>query len=91
MNEGRFIAGVRFVVDAVCAHIEKLPIIDVSPETDSEPLPKGKNLSQEGCGQILPRENIFPRYSQQGVKRSCGQSQKSVRVESAKISPLKHK
>ena len=90
MNEGRFIAGVRFVVDAVCAHIEKLPIIDVSPETDSERLPKGKNVSQV-CGQILPRENIFPRYSQQGVKRSCGQSQKSVREEGAKISSLKHK
>ena len=88
MNEGRFIAGVRFVVDAVCAHIEKLPIIVVSQETASEPLPKGRDLKGT-CRQTLQRANIFPRYSQQGVKRSCGQSQKSVRVESAKISSLK--
>ena len=79
MNEGRFIAGVRFVVDAVCAHIEKLPIIDVSPQEGSEPLPNDRGFHQEVCGQTLPREDFFSRYSQQGVKRSCGQSQENVR------------
>lgn len=92
MNESRFIAGVRFVVDATCAHIEKLPKIDISPEMSVSPEMKSfvfsgtKTPRQKWYNQVLQREDVFSRYSQQGVKRSCGQSQKNVREECAKIS-----
>ena len=91
MNESRFIAGVRFVVDATCAHIEKLPEIDVPLQESSAHLSERKNLFSESRGCKSQAEDVSLRCSQQGVKRSCGQSQKSVRERFCKISFLKRK
>ena len=81
MNEGRFIAGVRFVVDAVCAHIEKLPIIDVSPQEAPLSHSNTGSVSKKSYIQHPLNSDYTAWRSQQGVKRSCGHSQKSSREE----------
>ena len=77
MNNHRFFKRMRFVVDAVCCHIEKLPTYDISPEEVSLSIQKKPYpLKKRGCSSFVEASQY---HSQQGVKRSCGHSQKSVR------------
>jgi len=88
MKDKQFTEGLRFVVDVTSAHVERLPkyeILRVDGMVEDSPLVQ---LSAEEA----PKQPKSQAKSQRPrTKRTCGQSQKSVRMSHKETPSLSHK
>ena len=80
MNDQDYAKGVGFVASVLSTGIEKLPKNDVIPPvTSALPSEQGSERPQN-----LQEADAKERKSQQGIKRTCGHSHKSVRMDHKK-------
>lgn len=80
MNDQNYAKGVGFVAEVLSAGIETLPKYEFIP-------PMAPSLLSDQGGdkpQNLQEADAKERKSQQGIKRTCGHSHKSVRMDHKK-------
>lgn len=80
----KYVIGTFLAFPIVVIHV--LPCVESSPKKKH---PKRRQPQQN----YMPsgKEQPSPPVTQQGVKRTCGNAQKSVRVKHSSIPALKHK
>jgi hypothetical protein len=78
MNEKEYASGQAFVANVLSTGIEKLPQYKILPP-EKEAIDSSEQGSEKPASvkQAAKKENA----SQKGVKRTCGHSHKSVRME----------
>ena len=81
MDEGKFISGLRFVADVISTNFEILPRYEIiSPVAGA----KATDIHQERNSPVKKQRTVEGKAKSQGVKRTCGHSHKSVRMEHKK-------
>lgn len=80
MNEKEYVSNLGFVAEALSCGIEKLPkyVVPSDPSSGSE-TPERPFTAPQTAKLSTTQNGGYD--SQQGVKRTCGHSHKSVRVE----------
>lgn len=80
MNDQEFAAGVGFVANVLSVGIERLPEYKILPMTVSV----DASVQSDDALSLKRESPVKKEKTSQGVKRNCGHSHKSVRMEHKK-------